>query len=189
MNVVDIIFLIMMALCVVLGVFKGLIRQLFTIGGIIVVATLTATLAPWVQSWFVNVIENEGTRSLIAMIAAALILAVGYAIVAIILTRILRKFKIIGVLDKVLGGVLGFAVVYLLFAVLFALIKDTPPAFLSWLKGLVGEGFMTSWVGNHIYANNFFGHWIIVDIAQKLIDSLTPASTAFVPQGDAIFAA
>ncbi len=173
MNVIDIIFLITMVLCVVVGIFKGLVRQILTILGIITVASLTATFAPYVQGWFANVIASEGTRNVIAMIVAALLIAVVYALVAILVTRILRKIKIFKLLDKLLGGVLGFVVVYLVFAVIFALFNDTGAEFMSLLKKVAGKSFAESWVGNHIYANNFFGRWIIVDIAQKLLNSVS----------------
>ena len=65
-----------------------------------------------------------------------------------------------------LGGLLGFAVVYLIFAVIFALFNETGEQFMPRLKALVGDSFVSSWVGQHIYANNFFGRWIIVDIAK-----------------------
>ncbi len=175
MNAIDIIFLIAMAVCVIAGFFKGIIRQVLTLVGIVVVASLTATVAPHVQKWLGGVVENENTRKVIAMIAAALLLAVAYGLVALILTKILRKLKVIGVLDRILGGILGFAEVYLLFAVLFALFNDTADGFLPLLKKAVGQSFRESWVGAHIYANNFFGHWIIVDIAQKILDSLAPS--------------
>ncbi len=176
MNTIDIIFLVAMAICVVIGFFKGIIKQVLTIVGIILVSTLTATVAPLVQEWFVGVIENDGTRSVIAMVVAALLLTVAYGIVALILTKILRKLKVIGVLDRILGGILGFAEVYLLFAVLFALFNDTGEEFMPLLKKAMGQSFSDSWVGSHIYANNFFGHWIIVDIAQKLLDSVAPVA-------------
>lgn len=175
MNAVDIVFLVAMALCVVLGFFKGIIRQVLTIIGIFLVATLTATVAPYVQSWFAGVIESEGTRSVIAMIVAALLLSVGYGVVAIILTKILRKLKVVGILDRILGCFMGVVVVYLVFAVVFALFKDTGDGFMPLLKKSMGTAFEESWVGNHVYFNNFFGDWIIVDIAQKLINSITPA--------------
>lgn len=178
MNAIDIVFIVALALCVVLGIFKGVIKQALTILGIFTVATLTATVAPYVQGWFANLIADENTRSVIAMIIAALLLAVVYALVALLVTKLLKKLKIIGVLDRILGGVLGFAVTYMLFAVVFALFNDTGEGFMPLLKGAVGGAFKESWVANHIYANNFFGRWVVVGIAQKLLDSLTPAALA-----------
>lgn len=172
MNIIDIIFLILLAGLVILGVFKGIIKQVLVILGIFVVTTLTATIAPYVQGWFAGVIESEGTRSVIAMIVAAVILTVVYAILAVIVRKLLTKITIVGVLDKILGGVLGLVIVYLIFAVVFALFKDTGEDFMPLLKNLVGDAFNESWIGSNIYRNNFFGRWIIVDIAEKLLQNL-----------------
>ena len=90
MNTIDIIFLIFLAISVLAGFFKGLIRQILTILGIITVATLTATIAPYVQSWFVNVIENDKTRNLISFIVAAFLIALAYGVAALLISRLLK---------------------------------------------------------------------------------------------------
>ena len=172
MNVLDYIFLALVAVAFIAGLFKGLIRQILTIVGVILVATLTATVEPYVQNWFVNTSMDEGTRNVVAMIATVILLTVSYALVALLITKLLKKVKIIGVLDRILGGVLGLAVVYLVFAVLFALITDTKAEFLPLIKSTMGGAFQDSWIGAHIYKNNFFGDWIINGIAGKLLDGL-----------------
>ncbi len=174
MNGIDIFFLIVMALCVVMGFFKGIIKQVLTILGVIAVASLTAVVAPYVQGWLEGAIGDENLRNALAMIVAALLIAVVYGVVAMLVARLLRNIHVVGVLDRLLGAVMGFVVVYLVFAVLFALVKDTGEGFLPLTKKLLGDGFANSWVGNHIYKHNFFGDWIVVDIAQKLLDSLSP---------------
>ncbi len=178
MNTIDIIFIVVMGLCVILGFFKGLIRQIMTVLGIIAVATLTATLAPYVQKWFANIIVNENTRSLVAMLVAALIIVAGYTLVAILITKMLKRVKVLKVLNRVLGAVLGLVVAYLAFAVIFALFTETGSEFLPGLKKMLGESLDSSWVVQHIYAHNFFGRWVIVGIAQKLLDSLLPQAAS-----------
>ena len=176
MNVLDYIILALFIASTVYGLFKGLIKQALTIVGVIVVATLTATVAPYVQSWMTNLIADENTRAVVAMIAAAALLIVGYTLLALLVRRLLHKVKVNKVVDKLLGGLIGFAVVYFVFAVLFALFNDTAETFMPLLKGWLGDSFRNSWFSNHVYANNFFGHWIINDIAQKLINNLQPAA-------------
>ena len=172
MNVLDYVFLALVAVAFILGLFKGLIRQILTIVGVILVAALTATVEPYVQSWFVNTSMDEGTRNVVAMIATVILLTVAYALLALLITKLLKKVKIIGALDRILGGVLGLAVVYLVFAVIFALILNTEDGFLPLIKSFAGEAFQTSWIGEHIYGNNFFGDWIINGIAGKLLEGL-----------------
>lgn len=176
MNVLDYIILVLVVASTVNGIFKGFIKQVLTIIGVVVVATLTATIAPYVQNWFVNLIEDEGKRTMIAMIVAAVLLIVVYTIVALILQRLLKKVKIIGFLDKILGGLVGFGVIYFVFAVIFALFLDTGENFMPLIKSWVGDTFTNSWIGTHIYGNNFFGDWVIINIAEKILNSLQPAA-------------
>ena len=175
MNVLDYIILALLAVSMIIGFVKGFIKQVLTVAGIIVVALLTATVSPWVQSWFTGVIESEGTRAAVAMFATVILLAVGYGVLAWLVTKLLKRIRIIKVLDRVLGGVMGIAVVYLVFAVVFALFTQTGEGFLPKLKEWLGESIQNSWFNNHIYNHNFFGDWVINGIAEKLIQSFKPA--------------
>ena len=172
MNVLDFIVLALFVASTINGLFKGFIKQTLTIVGVLVVAMLTATVTPLVQSWLVNVIDNENTRTLVAMVASVVLLIVAYTILALIVRRLLRKVKIIKLLDKILGGLVGFGVMYFIFAVVYALMLNTADSFMPTIKGWVGDSFETSWIGNHIYSNNFFGDWVINGIAEKILNSL-----------------
>ena len=174
MNILDYIVLILAAGCVVFGVFKGIIKQVLTIIGIIFVATLTATVAPYVQSWFANTSLDENSRTVVAMIATVVLLAAVYAVAAVLLQKLFKKHDIVKIVDSLLGAVLGFAVVYLTFAVIFALFNNTPDDFMPLLKSWAGSTFRDSWMAQHIYRKNPFGNWVVVDIAQKLLDKLNP---------------
>ena len=176
MNVLDYIVLLLVVVSTVNGIFKGFIKQTLTIIGVFVVTMLTATIAPYVQSWFVNVIQDENTRTLVAMLASVVLLIIVYTIIALILQRLLKKVKIIGFLDRILGGLIGFGVIYFIFAVIYALMLDTGESFMPHIKSWIGDSFQNSWIGNHIYGNNFFGDWIIVNVAEKILNSLQPTA-------------
>ena len=172
MNILDYIILGLLAVSLVIGLIKGFIKQLLTILGVFVVATVTATVAPYVQSWFTSFIPNDNARTIVAMIVSALIVIIVYSIVALLLRAILTKIKILKVIDVILGGLTGIAVVYMIFAVVFALLLSTGENFLVATKGALGETFQNSWFGTHIYSNNFFGDWIIKGIAEKILGGL-----------------
>lgn len=174
MNVLDYVIIALAVVGIVVGLFRGFIKLTLTVVGVIVVAALTATVEPYVQNWFVNTSMSDGTRNVVAMIATVLLIAAVYGFVAFLIGRLLRKVKIIKVLDRILGGVIGFAVVYLAFGLVFALIINTSDGFLPHIKNAIGDSFQNSWIGTHVYKNNFFGDWIINGIAQKLIDGLQP---------------
>ena len=176
MNVLDYIVLALFIASTVFGFFKGFFKQILTVIGVIVVATLTATVSPYVQNWFVSVIDNENTRTVIAMIVTVILLIAIYSLAATLLQRVLKKINIVKVVDKLLGGLIGFAVVYFACAVIFALFLGTSDAFLPLLKSKLGDSFQNSWIGTHIYGNNFFGDWVINGIAEKILQSLQPAA-------------
>lgn len=176
MNILDYIVLGALAVCLIIGLLKGLLKQVLSLVGIVVVATLTATVTPYVDSWLVNVIEAEGTRAVVSMIAAVILLAVAYGLLAGLIGKALTKNKKLKTLDRILGGVLGVAIVYLIFAVLFALLLNTSEEFLASVKGMVGGYLEDSWIVNKIYSNNFFGEWVINGIAEKLMQALQPAA-------------
>ena len=175
MNVLDYIIIALAAVGLVVGIIKGFLKQVLAVVGVFVVATLTATVQPYVQNWFVNTSMGDGTRNLVAMIVTVLLIAVVYGLLAWLIGKALKKVKIVNVLDRILGAILGVGAVYLIFAVVVALFYNTSPEFLSSLKESLGEQFDNSWIVTHIYAGNFFGDWVINGIAQKLLESLQPA--------------
>ena len=180
MNIIDYVILGLLAISMIVGFFKGLLKQLLTVAGIIVVAMLTATVSPYVQNWFVNVIESDSVRTIVAMIATVILLAVVYGILAWLLGKLLKKIRFIKVLDKILGGVMGIAIVYLIFAVVYAIFNQTSAEFMQSIKQSgFGEKVYSSWFNTNIYGgdSNFFGNWII-GIAQDLLDKVKSSTEA-----------
>lgn len=176
MNILDYIVLAVIVGAVVVGVFKGVIQQVLSILGIFFVATLTATVAPYVQNWFAGTEIPEAARTVVAMIVASLLLAGVYTVIAVIVQKALKKYEIVRVVDAVVGGVLALASAYLSLAVIFSLFNSTPDEFLPLLKSWAGETFKESWMAQHIFAKNPFGDWLVVEIAQKILDKFTPTA-------------
>ena len=180
MNILDYVILGVVAISLVIGLVKGLIKQLLTVVGIIAVATLTATVSPFVENWLSGVIAAEGTRAAVAMFASVVLIAVVYGVIAWLIGRAFKKVKIIKAVDKILGGVVSIVVVYLVFAVIFGVFTMTGEEFLPKLKSLLGDQIENSWIAQKIYGVdvNFFGKWVVEGIAEKLIKSFQPAGEA-----------
>lgn len=176
MNTLDYVILVLLAVSMVIGFLKGFIKQLLAVGGIFVITTLTATVTPYVDTWIAPYIESDGTRAAVAMFGAIILISAAYALAGWILGKVLKKIGIIKVLDKILGALVGVVAVYLVFAVVFALLTQTGDIFLPRIKALLGDSVADSWFAQNIYGGgkNFFGNWVINDIAQKLLDSLMP---------------
>ena len=180
MNVLDYIIFAFLAISLITGFVKGFIKQLLTVVGVIVVPTLTATATPYVQTWLGGIEQLANISAPLAMFATLILVALIYAFVAWLIGKILRKIKIIKALDKILGGLMGIVVTYLVFAVFFGLFTYTKPEFLPTIRGWLGDSLETSWFGANIYGNNFFGQWVIEGIWEKLIDSLQPSTEALI---------
>lgn len=173
-NTLDCIILIAFVVSLVIGVLKGLLKQIFAIVGFFVVIFGSASLAPYVQGWFGGVMENDNSRMLLSMILSAVILSVATALLSLVIRKILTRNKAIGALDRILGGVVSLVVAYLAVSVVIELILHTNENFLPLTKGAVGGAFAESWIVNNLYKSNFFGHFIVDGIAQKLLERLKP---------------
>ena len=175
MTVLDFIILALVVLSTVIGIIKGLIKQILKIIGVIVVPTATAALAPTVQGWFTNLIENEGTRKVVALLTTFVVILVVYLLIALLISRLLKNITVVKVLDRILGGVLGFGVIYFIFAVVFALASRMSDSFMPLLNSLLGDSLRNCWMATHIYNHNFFGDWLINKLAEKLLSSMPTA--------------
>ena len=178
MNVLDYVIFAFLAISMIIGFVKGFIKQLLTVGGFIVVPLLTATLTPYVQNWFSGIEALSNISAPMAMFATLIALAIVYAILAWLIGKLLKKIKLIKALDKILGGLMGIVVVYLLFAVVFGVFTLTSEEFLPTLRSLLGDSIETSWFNANVYSNNFFGNWVINGIYEKLIENFPQAEEA-----------
>ncbi len=180
MTLLDFIFLGALALGLVLGIWKGFIKQVFALAGVFVVAIGTTYLAPYPNNWLASVIESEATRSIVAIAITFVVLAIVYGVITGFIGKLVNKIPILGWLNRLLGAVFSVAVVYLIFSVIVSLFVGTSDEFLAGLKGLLQESFDTSWIVNNIYGGkanperNFFGNWLLQEISEK-ISSLLPS--------------
>ena len=172
MNVFDWIFIAALALGVVLGLLKGFLKPLFSAIGFVVIAFGASALAPTVQGWLMNVQMSDDLRPLLAIIIAIVGLVVVWALISLILRKIITARKGIGVLNRIIGAVLGIVIVYLVFAVLVAFIVGPLGGLMPFITNKLGPEVEASWIRAHIYTDkgNFFGNWIISDMARRIVE-------------------
>ena len=164
MGTLDIIIILALILAIVLGLIKGVLKTLFTFIGVFVITTCVSLITPFTQTWLEGVISDPSTRSLIAMVAAYVILIALYLIIMAIVLKLLDKGAI-GFLNRVLGMVVGIVIVYIVFALICQLCTVTFNA-----SGEPKEFFQNSWVYRNIYSGdkNFFGKLILNKLGQIL---------------------
>ena len=129
----------------VIGIIKGFFRQLFALGGILLVFKCGSLLTPYAQEWLSSLIPDDSVRSLVALLASYIVLFV----------------------------VLGIAIVYVCCAVLFALVLKTSDTLMPWLKNIMKpliEGENPSWIVTNIFPadGNKLGEWIVRSLLDKL---------------------
>ncbi len=169
----------------VVGLIKGLLKQVFSFLGVVVVFTCGSMLTPYAQGWLEGVIPDASLRSMVAMIASYLVLFIAWALITGLIVKLLSKIKAVSFLDRLLGGVLGVATAYVIFAVVFALVLNTADGFLPNIKNLLNPligGDSPSWFGANLFSaeNNKLGEWIIRAITEKLSEIVPDKETALV---------
>ncbi|MCM1194799.1 MAG: hypothetical protein NC332_02575 [Firmicutes bacterium] len=82
-----------------------------------------------------------------------------------------KNIKLMKAIDKVLGMVLGVVISYAVVAVFVAFFNRTGEDFFPQLKEIVDEQLANSVIIKTVYANNFFGDWII-DIIYKTVSAV-----------------
>lgn len=183
MTILDFVFLGALALGLILGICRGLIGQVFALVGVFVIAIGTSYLSPLVDGLLSSVIEADGVRSIVAIIATFVVLAIVYGIITKLVGKLVNKIPILGWLNRLLGAIFAVVVVYLVFSVIVSLMLGTADDFLKGTKGLLLEHFENSWIVNNIYGGrenpnaNFFGNWLL-KILQERISTLIPTPAA-----------
>lgn len=172
MNVFDWIFIAALVLGLVLGLIKGFLKPLLSAIGFVVVAFGSSLLAPTVQGWMMGIEMGDDLRPLIAIAISFIGLLIIWALVSLILRKIITSRKGIGVINRLVGAVLGLAIVYLVFAVIVAFIVGPLGGLMPFITDKLGPEVEASWIRVHIYTDegNFFGNWIIGSMAQKIME-------------------
>ncbi len=167
MNIVDYIVLGCMAVALVVGILKGFLKQIFAVVGVFVVAIGTSYLSPYPEQWLASVIENDSTRSLVALIATFIVLALVYGMVTALISKLVNKVHVLGTVNRILGAVLAVAVVYLLFFVIIGLFLCEAGTFPPHIQKPSHDPFSASCVGKTQLQKNIFGHLAGVTFGSK----------------------
>lgn len=172
MNVFDWIFIAALVLGLVMGLIKGFLKPLLSAIGFIIIAFGSSLLAPTVQGWMMGIEMREEIRPLLAIIFSVIGLAIIWILVSLVLRKIITARKGMGIVNRLIGAVLGLIMVYLIFAVIVAFIVGPLGGLLPFITDKFGPEVEASWVRNHIYTDNgnFFGNWIIGDMARKIVE-------------------
>ena len=169
MVILDYVILACLAVGLILGLWKGLFRQVFAIAGIFIIGLLTSVLSPYPDKWFAGVIKSNMVRHIVAIVLTLAVVAAIYGVIIRFLSKLINKIPIIGWLNRILGAVFSIAAVYMIFAVLIAIVLRVTGGFIvKWQPH-----FLKSWFVRHVYGGtdtgkNFFGNWLVNMFVNKI---------------------
>ncbi len=168
MQILDYVIIAFAVIGLIAGVAKGFLKQLFALAGIVVVSIGTAYLFPYPQSWLASAIADSNACAITAMIVTFAVLALVYALVTKLILKLVHGLGVLNVVDRVLGLVLGVAVVYAVFSVFIALLTQTADTFMPWTKSWMNSQLENSVLVGSVFKNNFFGDWLLKIAGEKL---------------------
>lgn len=174
MKVIDFIVLGLAVFFMIRGLLKGFLGQLFGVIGTALVAIATANVYQFPAKWMSNLIVDENTRLAVALIATGAVIFLVYKLITMLIVKLVTKNKGLGALNRVIGMVLGVAIVYVFTAIVVSLLFNTADSFMPLVKKLLKGTFEGSWIVDNVYKSNFFGDWIIQMIVDKIQSAVPP---------------
>ncbi|MCM1042684.1 MAG: CvpA family protein [Corallococcus sp.] len=165
MNIADWIFVVLIVLSAVIGILRGFWNQLFGLIALIASIGGTALLFNPLSS-ALSGIPDEIIRSVVAVCVPFVLILIIVYVVKGILWKFIKRVKVLKILDRVLGLVLGAAIIYVGFAVLIPFVEtlqvntETAPDFVQQTVDMLKKLFQESTLLNTLYSNNPIGNLI-----------------------------
>lgn len=129
MNWLDVAWLAVLGLSLLLGLWRGFIREVFSLAGWIAALGAAALFAPDAAAVLPTAVASPVVRNVIAFLVIFIVVLLACAFAGILLSKAFRAAGL-GLPDRVLGGVFGFArgalilVVFVLAAAFTSLPKE-----------------------------------------------------------------
>jgi membrane protein required for colicin V production len=127
MTVIDIIVLAILGISTVLGVFRGLVREVLALVAWVAGFLLANLLAPEAARLLPKAMASEEIRLLVSYVVVFIIVLVALSVLAILASKLVKVVGL-GVSDRVVGGVFGLTrgVLVVMILVLLAGLTSLP---------------------------------------------------------------
>jgi len=126
MNVFDLIVVVVVSFCLVRGLFRGLVREVSSIVGVLAGFYGAYTYHPMVEFIFEKWVANPGYRKVLAFFILFCAILIGINILANLI-RYLLNIVFLGWVDRLCGMVFGGAKGLLIVSVLFIILTTLLP--------------------------------------------------------------
>jgi len=142
LNIFDIVTLLLITLLGLKGLFRGFIKEIFAligiVGGIFVASRLAREVGFFIGSFFK--IDNESTILFIGFLVSVIVF---WGLVYLLGTLVSKMFSLsgLGILDRILGVIFGAGKIFLIFAIIFYALSRVD-AIKNVIKTKIGNSFM-----------------------------------------------
>jgi membrane protein required for colicin V production len=142
LNILDIVIISIIAISGLVGIFRGLVRELMSLVGWIVSAWLAWRFASLFAPVFDSIIQSPDVRMAAAFISIFLASLVSFALLSHFISKIMSQSALKG-MDRTLGMLFGVLRGAIIVAVLAMLIQSTQFAKESWwIESLLKDYFL-----------------------------------------------
>lgn len=107
LNILDIVILVVLGLSALVGLIRGFVREVLSLGAWISSAWLTLTLLPQSRAFVQNYIEDPLWSGIIGGVGSFLLIIVILTIIARLISKAVQASDLIGPLDRTLGIFFG----------------------------------------------------------------------------------
>jgi membrane protein required for colicin V production len=142
LNIFDIVTLLLIVLLGLKGLFRGFIKEVFAligiVGGIFVASRLAREVGFFIGGFFK--IDNESTVLFIGFLVSVIVF---WGLVYLLGMLVSKMFSLsgLGILDRILGVIFGAGKIFLIFAIIFYALSRVD-AIKSVIKSKIGNSFM-----------------------------------------------
>ena len=141
MNVLDIVICVICGFCLVRGIFRGSIKEITSIVGVIAGFFVAYAYYPVVAKWLSEFMADQSYLNIVSFILTFLILFFAVGFLGVIFKHLLKAAKW-GWADRVVGGILGIVKAALIVSVLLVPLTT----FLSEDASLVKDSVLAPYV-------------------------------------------
>ncbi len=159
--IIDYIFFGAVIIALIVGLMKGFLSRLVSLGGLILGVIVAGQFSAVVSGWLASLIEMESSRNLVAYIVCILVTFIVVAIIGKSLKKIIRSVKLFNSIDKLLGAALSVGIVYVIFGFIFAIINmETEVMMLQYILASLETLAPSTSLAASVYGENAIGNWL-----------------------------
>ena len=177
MLILDYIIIALALVAFILGIVKGFLTPIVNLAGFFVVLYAGGAFSSILYPLFTKIIADENICSIASTIVSMLLVWLIYFLVTHLILKIITKSKLIGFANRMIGGLLGIVIIYLIVSIVTAFMQNDNTLFAS-IREQYGEAFNKSWIVQNIYKSNPIGEGLVNTAFKKLIELLEGALIA-----------